>query len=103
MKTCFEYRSYVVSHDRSAYNAVSIDGEPFQLRSKNMLRVIRAIDNLWNAVEHKVPVPGWFLAASDLVDLDAASEAMLITSDRPAAVPSFPIAPVLATPFRVAA
>jgi hypothetical protein len=92
MKTSFEYRLYVVSHDGNAFCADPCDGEPFQLRSRNMMRVTRAIDMLWNAVEEKVPAPDWVFA-SEVVDLDAASVTMLII-DRDA-VTAFPSVPVV--------
>ena len=105
MQTSYEYRSYVVSHegahDGAAFKAESIDGENFQLRSKNMLRLTRAIDTLWNAVEGKVPAPSW-VYASDIVDLDAASDAMLVI-DRPSNFPAFPLGPVVGAPARAAA
>ncbi|MCW2078057.1 UNVERIFIED_ORG: hypothetical protein M2193_000232 [Bradyrhizobium japonicum] len=68
-----------------------------------MLRVTRAIDTLWNALEGKIPAPTWLFSPSDLIDVDAASEAMVVV-DRPAAsvVPSFPIAPVPAALHAVA-
>ena len=61
MKTHFKYRSYVVSHDGTAYTADAADGEPFKIRSKNLLRVTRAIDALWNALDGKIAVQSWFL------------------------------------------
>jgi hypothetical protein len=64
------------------------------------MRVTRAIDALWNALDGKVPVPEW-LYASDVVDLDAASETMLVV-DRPG-FPSFPLGPVVGEPARAAA
>lgn len=87
MKTSIEYRSYVVSHDGSAYNAIASDGEPFQLRSKNLLRVTRAIDALWNALEGKIPLPGWLLIGADIIDIDAAASESMLVVDRPAAAP----------------
>jgi hypothetical protein len=101
MQTYYEYRSYVISHDGAAFSAESIDGESFQIRSKNMLRLTRAIDALWNAVDGKVPTPSW-VYASDLVDLDAATDVMLIV-DRPAFVSTFPLGPVVGVPARAAA
>jgi hypothetical protein len=93
MKTSINYRSYVVSHDGSAYNAIAADGEPFQLRSKNILRVTRAIDALWNALEGKIPLPAWFLMATDVIDIDAATcEAMLVV-DQPAAATTRQLVP----------
>lgn len=102
MKASFEYRSYVVNHDGSAYTAVSADGEPLELRSKNMLRVTRAIDTLWNALEGKIPLPSWFLIATDVIDIDAATtEAMLIV-DRPATAPVRQVVPAV-TPVQAVA
>jgi hypothetical protein len=84
MKASLEYRSYVVTHDGSAYTAVSADGEPFQLRSKNLLRVTRAIDTLWNALEGKVKMPGWLSLPVNIIDIDAAtSETMLVVDRQP--------------------
>lgn len=102
MQTTFQYRSYVVGHDGSAYYAKPDDEEPLQLRSKNLLRVTRAIDTLWNALEGKIAAPSWLYEESDLVDLDAASEAMLIV-DRSTSVPSFPLGPTVGLPIRAAA
>lgn len=98
MNTAFEYRAYVVSHDGDAYTAAPVDEEPYQLRSKTLLRVTRAIDTLWNALEKKIPLPSWLLDHSDLVDLDAASEVRLIVSDRKSLVPSFSVAPAVGVP-----
>ncbi|MCS3449810.1 hypothetical protein M2222_001369 [Bradyrhizobium elkanii] len=97
MKTSFEYRSYVVSFDGAAYRADSSDGEPFAIRSRNVLRVTRAIDALWNALEGKIPAPTWLHSTANVVDVDAASEAMVVVDRRaPSAVPCFPIAPIAA-------
>jgi hypothetical protein len=102
MKASFVYRAYVVSHDGSAFIAVSADGEPFQLRSKNMLRVTRAIDTLWNALEGKVQMPAWLSLPDEIIDVDAASTETMLVVDQPAAATSCPIAPVLA-PIQAAA
>ncbi|WLB04198.1 hypothetical protein [Bradyrhizobium elkanii] len=46
----------------------------------------------------KIPAPAWLHGAADLIDVDAASEAMLVVDHTPTpVVPSFPIAPVPAT------
>jgi hypothetical protein len=102
MNTSIEYRSYRISHDGSAFTAETQDGEPLQLRSKNMLRLTRAIDTLWNALEGKVIAPTWLFEETSSIDLDAASEAMLIV-DRPARVPLFPLRPMAGMPARAAA
>jgi hypothetical protein len=99
MKASFDYRSYVVSHDGSAFTAVSADGESFQLRSKNMLRVTRAIDTLWNALEGKISMPAWLSLPDEIIDIDVASTDMLVVDQ---AVSSLPIAPVFA-PIQAAA
>ena len=90
MDTSFEYRSFVISHDGCSYSAQSNDGEPFQIRSREISRLTRAIDALWSALEEGIPAPAWVYA--DLVDIDAASGAMLVV-DRPG-FPTFPLEPV---------
>jgi hypothetical protein len=102
MNTSFDYRSYQISHDGVAFTAETQDGELLQLRSKNMLRVTRAIDTLWNALEGTVAAPAWLFEEASSVDLDAASEAMLIV-DRPKSVPYFPLGPMAGMPARAAA
>lgn len=102
MQTSFQYRSYDVSHDGVAFCAQPQDEEPLQLRSKNLLRLTRAIDTLWNALEGKVSVPAWLYGEIDSVDLDAASEAMLVV-DRSTARPPFPLEPTVGLPARAAA
>jgi hypothetical protein len=102
MNTSFEYRSYVVSHDGSAFCATPKDEEPLQLRSKNLLRVTRAIDGLWNALDGNISAPCWLYNDAELVDLDAAAEAMLVI-DRATSVPLFPLGPTVGLPVRAAA
>jgi hypothetical protein len=102
MHTSFQFRSYTVSHDGSAFSAKPEDDEPLQLRSKNLLRLTRAIDTLWNALEGKVPAPSWLYEETELIDLVAASEAMLVV-DRPMEVSSFPLGPTVGLPARAAA
>jgi hypothetical protein len=59
-----------------------------------MLRLTRAIDTMWNALEGKVPAPSWLLAETDVVDIDAAAEAMLIINQATTgSVPLFPLEP----------
>jgi hypothetical protein len=101
MNTYFEYRSYAIRGDGTTFGAESMDGERFKLRSASLPRLTRAIDTLWNAMEGKVAAPEW-VYASDLVDLDAAAEAMLIV-DRPRARPCFPLRPVRRASPRAAA
>ena len=100
MNTSFVYRSYVISHQRGRFIAQPRENEDFQIQSINMLRVTRAIDALWNALEGKIQVPDWAYS-SDVVDLDEAKEAMLVV-DHPG-FPSFPLGPVVGEPVRAAA
>lgn len=102
MKASFDYRSYVVSHDGSAFTAVSADGEHFKLRSKNMLRVTRAIDTLWNALEGKVQMPAWLSLPDEIIDIDAASSETMLVVDQPVAAYTRPIVPAL-TPVQAVA
>lgn len=100
MNTSYEYRSYVISHDGAGFKAKATDGENFQIRSKNMLRLTRAIDQLWSALEGKVPAPEW-LFTSQSVNLDTAmTDTMLVIDQK---LPSFPVGPVVGMPLRAAA
>jgi hypothetical protein len=103
MHTTFEYRSYEISHDGSAFVAASKDGEPLQLRSKHLLRLTRAVDTMWNALEGTVPAPTWLFGETDLVDIDAASEAMLVVDRTSEVLSSFPLGPLVGVPARAAA
>lgn len=94
MQTSFEYRSYVISHDGSAFLASPKDEEPLQLRAKNLLRVTRAIDTMWNALDGKIAAPSWLFDECPVVDLDAAAEAMLVI-DRAMSAPAFPLEPTV--------
>ncbi|WP_187435955.1 hypothetical protein [Bradyrhizobium hipponense] len=89
MDTSFEYRSYVVRRSGATFCAESTDGERFKIRSANLLRVTRAIDTMWNALEGKVPAPEWTFG-SDLVDLDAAADAMLVVGRGASVFPTVP-------------
>jgi hypothetical protein len=102
MNTSFQYRSYAVTHDGSAFCAKPEDGEPLQLRSKNLLRLTRAIDTMWNALDGNVAAPSWLFGETDLVDIDAAAEAMLVINHANQ-VPSFPLEPTFGLPARAAA
>jgi hypothetical protein len=101
MDTSFEYRSYLISHENGAFIAKPRDREPFQIRSISMLRVTRAIDALWNALEDKVMAPAWLYDDQDIVDLDTAKDAMLVVDH--SAFPSFPLGPVVGEPAQAAA
>jgi len=103
MQTSFQYRAYQVEHDGSAFSASSLDGEELQLRSKNLLRLTRAIDTLWNALEGKVSAPVWLDHAIDMVDLDAAADAMVVIGGSKEPVSLFPLLPKIGTRVRAAA
>lgn len=102
MQSSFEYRSYVISHDGSAFCAQPLDEDPLQLRSKHLLRLTRSIDTLWNALEGTVAAPSWLYDAEELVDLDAAFEAMLVIGHGEK-VSLFPLGPTVRLPARAAA
>jgi hypothetical protein len=58
MKSAFEYRSYEVRNEGGFYIAKSLDGEPGQLVSKYLLRVLRSIDVFWEVLE-TAAMPEW--------------------------------------------
>jgi hypothetical protein len=58
MKSAFDYRSYQVSNEGGFYIAKSLDGEPGQLISKFVLRVLRSIDVLWDTLAGTA-MPSW--------------------------------------------
>lgn len=68
MKLPIEYRSYIIDHEDGWYVAKPIDGEPCEIGSRRLFRVMRAIDALWEALESG-EAPTW-LIASGSVDLD---------------------------------
>jgi hypothetical protein len=78
MKQSFEYRSYAISAEDGRYTAKSLDGEPCDLRSNYLLRVLRAVDTLWAAIE-TAAIPVWFADwmkdPVEVIDLDAAADA----------------------------
>ncbi|WP_316207351.1 hypothetical protein [Bradyrhizobium sp. SZCCHNR3118] len=90
MKTSFDYRSYVVSNDGAVFTAAASDEEPFQLRSKSLVRVTRAIDAMWNALEGKIPMPSWMATAGDIIDIDAAASGAVLVRVR------IPVEPAIA-------
>jgi K+-sensing histidine kinase KdpD len=74
MKESFEYRGYAISHVGSSYIGKSEDGEDFSLVSTDVRRLMAAIDQLWDALEHGTP-PLWFIEPPPLFDLDHPSVA----------------------------
>ncbi|MDB5610691.1 MAG: hypothetical protein JWP25_7591 [Bradyrhizobium sp.] len=79
MKSAFEYRSYEVSNEGGFYIAKSLDGEPGQLVSKHLIRVLRSIDVLWEALE-TATMPDWcatYLQGNTLhCDLDVFADSL---------------------------
>ena len=79
MKRALEYRAYRVSFEGGFYIAKSLDGEPGQLVSKHLLRVLRSIDVLWETLNTGM-TPEWvatFLNGSTPhCDLDACADAL---------------------------
>jgi hypothetical protein len=79
MKNAFEYRSYQVSNEAGFYVAKSLDGEPGQIVSKYLLRVLRSIDILWDVLDG-TSMPSWcttYLAGNTLhCDLDVFADSL---------------------------
>jgi hypothetical protein len=67
-----------------------------------MLRLTRAIDTMWNALEGRIAAPSWLFGDSNIVDIDAAAEVMLIMG-RATEPSSFPLEPTFGLPARAAA
>lgn len=83
MKNRFEYRSYDVEGKDGRYNATSLDGEELSLVSDHLIRLLRAIDSLWYALEnHEAEIKNtlnpwvlkWLADPVSCVDLDIAIE-----------------------------
>jgi len=53
------YRSYVIQAEDGWYIAKSVDGEPSEICSRHLLRLMRAIDALWASLETG-KIPQWF-------------------------------------------
>lgn len=74
MQSPFEYRSYRIAVEDGRYSAKSMDGEPCNLQSIDLLRILRAVDDLWVSVELN-KIPYWFLswmsAPKPILNLDA--------------------------------
>ena len=68
MKIPFEYRSYLIDTDDGWFIAKSLDDEPCEIGSRQLVRVMRAIDMLWDALEDNA-VPQW-LTPSGSINLD---------------------------------
>jgi hypothetical protein len=51
MKNVLKYRSYRVANEDGRYTAKSLDGEPGAITSSFLLRILRCVDVLWDALE----------------------------------------------------
>lgn len=69
MKLPIEYRSYVIDREDGWYVAKPTDGEPCEIGSRRLFRVMRAIDALWEALEAEGAAPTW-LTDSGPINLD---------------------------------
>jgi hypothetical protein len=79
MKSVFEYRAYAIAAEDGRYTAKSLDGESCELRSSYLLRVLRAVDTLWGALETASPPPwfkSWMSDPLSPIDLDTTAESL---------------------------
>jgi len=80
MKSAFEYRSYQVRNEGGFYIAESLDGEPGQLVSKYLLRVLKSVDVLWQVLLETAAMPEWcatYLQGNTLhCDLDVFADSL---------------------------
>jgi hypothetical protein len=93
MKSSFEYRSYEISTKDGRYIAQSVDGEPCFICSNYLLRVLRAVDAMWKALEDRSQMPAWLKQSwgDPVIDLDeAAGEILPIEGRRPIQLLQFP-------------
>ena len=81
MNSAFEYRAYAIAAEDGRYTAKSLDGEPCDLRSRYLLRLLRAVDTLWSSLEAE-SLPSWFASwmnnPSTHIDLDSAADALAL-------------------------
>ena len=70
----FEYRSYAITRSRGLYFAKPSDGDDLELSSSSVHRLLRAVDQMWCALEGS-QVPGWvsdmLKNGRSIIDLDA--------------------------------
>lgn len=112
MKSSFQYGGYVISNGGGVFVANSADDVQCELRSQCLLRVIRAIDTLWDALDRQT-FPTWLLAwiedPAASIDLDTAADAVALAEpcskshDDPIKALSFPGKPLQVTIGRAAA
>lgn len=85
MKNSFNYRNYVVSNEVNRFVARSEDGDDFCISSVYLLRVLRSIDALWEALDQietaaAATIPVWIRdwmanPVVSFIDLDLADGA----------------------------
>jgi hypothetical protein len=68
MSEPIHYRSYVIDAEDGWYIAKSLDGEPEEICSRDLHRLMRAIDALWASLETG-KIPQWF-SDEALINLD---------------------------------
>jgi hypothetical protein len=93
MKSSFEYRSYKISAEDGRYIASSMDDEPCFICSNYLLRVLRAVDNMWQALDGRHEMPAWLKQSwgDPMIDLDViAGEILPIEGRRPIQLLHFP-------------
>ena len=103
MKQSLTYRSFDVSNEDGKYIARSSDGEECQLSSKYLLRVLRAIDTLWAALDgdtQPIWFSDWTQSTAKTLDLDQAVGVMddlpqecRVDHHDPISVLQFPVSP----------
>jgi hypothetical protein len=99
MKSSFEYRSYAISNRDGRYIAESMDDEPCFLCSNYLLRVLRAIDAMWEALDGRSEMPVWLKSwlADPAIDLDTeACQFLPIEARRSVQLLHFPEQPAVA-------
>jgi hypothetical protein len=100
MKSSFEYRFYEISTKDGRYIAQSMDDEPCFICSNYLLRVLRAVDTMWKALEDRSEkMPAWLKQSmgDPIIDLDeAAVEILAIERRRPIQLLQFPTSAAVA-------
>jgi hypothetical protein len=81
--TNFEYRNYTIRRDRGLYVARPSDGDDLQLSSRSVHRLLRAVDQMWDAIDSR-QLLGWMSdtmkGGRSIIDLDASKIAEQIPS-----------------------
>jgi hypothetical protein len=102
MKEQFDYRAYTIDNEQGRYVARATDGDDLSLASSYLIRVLRGIDAVWDALETIVDAAAssshlpfwlreWLEKPINYVDLDAANDAAPL--EEPGEVIAFPSKP----------